>query len=96
MLREVIAPADEAGTLLVEDCGGVPRYDRAGQAAWDGWSGPRLAPRRLLGESLGAAAALQCVAAVEAIRVGKVDQAIAFALGGNEQAAGARFGRSVR
>jgi hypothetical protein len=92
-LREEIAPEDEPNTLLVDGLCGVARADRAERMAWETWSGPRLSPRTITGEALGASAAFQCVAAVEAIRAGRADQAIAFALGGNEQAAGARFGR---
>lgn len=92
-LRGEIASEDEPATLLVDGRCGVTRIDRAERVAWENWSGPCLSPRAITGEALGASAAFQCVAAVEAIRAGRVDQAIAFALGGNEQAAGARFGK---
>jgi len=92
-LRAEIAPDDEPGTLLVDGRCGIHRIDRAEQAAWENWSGPRRSPRQITGEALGASAAFQCVAAVEGIRAGRADQAIVFALGGNEQAAGARFGK---
>jgi 3-oxoacyl-(acyl-carrier-protein) synthase len=92
-LKEKIAAEDEPETLLVDGRCGIGRIDRAEACAWENWTGPRLSPRRVAGEALGASAAFQCVAAVEAIRAGRVDQAIAFALGGNEQAAGARFGK---
>ena len=92
-LREKIAPEDEPATLLVDGLCGIARVDQAERAAWENWSGPRLSPRTITGEALGASAAFQCVAAVEAIRAGKVEHAIAFALGGNEQAAGVRFGK---
>jgi len=92
-LRAEIAPEDEPATLLVDGLCGVARVDRAERLAWKNWSGPRLSPRTITGEALGASAAFQCILAVEAIRAGRADQAIAFALGGNEQAAGARFGR---
>lgn len=92
-LRETLAAGDEPGVLLVDSLTGVTRFDRPEREAWGDWSGPTWSPRTLLGESMGAAAALQCVAAVEAVKSGRATGALAFALGGNEQAAGARFGR---
>lgn len=92
-LRETLAPEDEPSTLLIDGRCGIGRVDRAERTAWENWSGPRLSPRAITGDAFGASAAFQCIAAVEAIRAGRMDQAIAFTLGGNEQAAGARFGR---
>lgn len=91
-MRRVLGGGDEKDTLLVEGTVGIPRIDAAEQRAWSDWSGPRLCPRKILGESMGAAAALQVVAAVESIRSGICKQAVVTALGGNQQAGGALLG----
>lgn len=90
-LREAFGPLD--GALLVDGCCGVARYDAAERAAWADWNGERLSPRTILGEMLGASAAVQCVVAAEAVKAGRTARAVVTALGGNEQAAGALFGR---
>jgi 3-oxoacyl-(acyl-carrier-protein) synthase len=91
--RAALGAADDGHTLLVDGCVGVPRWDRAERRAWTDWTGPRWSPRALLGEALGAAAAQQAVAAVEAVRRGLAGRAIACAAGGNQQAAGVMVGR---
>jgi 3-oxoacyl-(acyl-carrier-protein) synthase len=87
-IRAKLAPCDDGSTLLVDGRAGVTRYDHPETKAWADWTGPRWSPRMLLGESLGAATALQVVAAVEAIRSGKFSQAVITATGANQQAAG--------
>ena len=83
---------DDKDTLLVDGAVGIPRIDAAEQRAWSDWTGSRLSPRKVLGESMGAAAALQVVAAVGSIRSGACKQAVVTALGGNQQAGGALLG----
>jgi hypothetical protein len=51
----------------------------------------RLAPRVRLGEAFTAAAAWECVAAVDALRQGKFPAASVAVAGINQQAIGARF-----
>ena len=54
----------ETGSILIDDCCGVPRQDRDELRAWSGrtWKA-RHSPKRLLGESMGASSALQLVLA---------------------------------
>jgi len=68
--------------ILVDDATGCRRSDAASLAAWQDWTGPRLSPRRLLGEAPGASAALQCVIAAEHVRRGDHAHAIVCATGG--------------
>jgi hypothetical protein len=67
------------------------KHDQPENEAWAGWHGIRLSPRRIVGESLGASAALQCVIAIAMLRSGDCSKAIVTSVGGNEQAAGAVF-----
>ncbi len=91
-LREILRGGDEGTSLLVDGTIGIPRIDRAESGAWQDWTGDRLSPRRILGESMGASAALQVVVAAASIRSGTVQQAVATALGGNQQAGGLVIG----
>ena len=74
------------GTLLIDDATGCPRSDAPGLAAWQDWTGPRLSPRRLLGEAPGASTALQCVLAAAAIRSGTSTTSVVSAIGADQQA----------
>ncbi|RYD34026.1 MAG: hypothetical protein EOP87_09965 [Verrucomicrobiaceae bacterium] len=91
-IREILRSEGEDAALLVDGTIGIPRIDRAEADAWKDWSGARLSPRHILGESMGAAAALQVVAAVASIRSGTCRQAAATAVGGNQQAGGLLIG----
>ena len=79
------------GDLLCDGLGDSPRTDAAELAAWRDWSGPRLSPKRILGEGLMAAAAWQCVAACDAVATGRFEAATVSLVGSNHQAIGARF-----
>jgi 3-oxoacyl-(acyl-carrier-protein) synthase len=80
--------ADPAADMLVDSCTGV-RWADAGEAdVWGDWSGRRLSPRRVLGEPLGASAALQTVVAVAALQAGAARRALVASTGGNQQALG--------
>lgn len=91
-IRRLLDPTGSPDTLLVDGRNGIPRVDAPETEAWSDWTGQRLSPREILGESMGASAALQCVAAVESIQRGRCSQAIVTATGGNQQAGGALFG----
>ena len=65
--------------------------DGAEEQAWDGWPGRRLSLKRLVGEGLMAAAAWQCVLAVDALSRGPANEAMVSVAGCNQQAIGARF-----
>lgn len=92
-LARDLGAVDDGATLLSDGRVGVARFDRAENEVFAGWSGPRISPRIPLGDSLGAAAGLQTVAAVEMLRAGQAGRAIVTAVGGNEQVAGAAFGK---
>jgi 3-oxoacyl-(acyl-carrier-protein) synthase len=81
-------PPQGPGELL---CASRARRDAAETAAWQDWTGPRLAPKAILGEAFAASAAWQCVAACDAIRRGGFTAANVSVVGANQQAAGARF-----
>jgi len=79
------------GELLCDGIGDSRRTDAAELAAWRDWAGPRVSPKKILGEGLMAAAAWQCVAACDAVAGGKFAAANASLVGSNQQAIGARF-----
>jgi 3-oxoacyl-(acyl-carrier-protein) synthase len=79
------------GELLCDGIGDSPRTDAAETAAWRDWTGPRISPKRILGEGLMAAAAWQCVAACDAVASGRFAAANVSLVGSNQQAMGARF-----
>ena len=87
-IRHTLSPEDDGATLLVDSLTGVRRFDRAETLAWSDWSGPRWSPKRVLGESMGAACALQVVAAVEALKSRTFKQAVVSSAGSNQHAAG--------
>jgi hypothetical protein len=80
-----------AGELLCDGLGDSPRTDAPERAAWRDWTGPRVSPKRILGEGLMAAAAWQCVAACDAVANGRFAAASVSLVGSNHQAIGARF-----
>ncbi len=90
LMREQLAPSS-ATELLCDGLGGSPRADAAEHAAWCDWTGPRLSPKRTLGEGLAAAGAWQCVAACQRIMSGEFASAAVSLVGSNQQAIGARF-----
>ena len=77
--------------LLCDGIGNSRRTDAAEFAAWRDWTGPRISPKRILGEGLMAAAAWQCVAACDAVANGRFAGANVSLVGSNQQAMGARF-----
>ena len=82
------------GELLCDGLGASPRTDAAELAAWRDWTGPRVSPKRILGEGLMAAAAWQCVAACDAVASRRFAAANVSLVGSNQQAIGARFARA--
>jgi len=80
--------------LLCDGIGNSPRTDAAERGAWSHWTGPRVSPKRILGEGLMAAAAWQCVAACDAVANGRFAAANVSLVGSNQQAIGARFVRA--
>jgi 3-oxoacyl-(acyl-carrier-protein) synthase len=84
-------PVGNTTELLCDSTQGVPRLDAAEAAAWAGWQGARISPKKILGEGLMAAAAWQCVLAVAALKEGRHGAANVSVVGCNQQAIGARF-----
>lgn len=89
-------PAGSANELLCDGLQGCRRLDAAELAAWEAWPGPRLSPKKVLGEGLMAASAWQCVAACDALARGAFNTAAVSVVGCNQQAIGARFVRASR
>jgi 3-oxoacyl-(acyl-carrier-protein) synthase len=87
-MRQRLDVADQGATLLLDSLSGIQRFDLAESTTWSDWNGPRWSPKSVLGESMGAAAAFQVVAAVNAIKSGAFQQAVISAAGSNQQAAG--------
>jgi hypothetical protein len=79
------------GELLCDGIRDSPRTDAAELAAWGDWTGPRISPKRILGEGMMAAAAWQCVSACDAVAGGRFAAANVSLVGSNQQAIGARF-----
>lgn len=79
------------GALLCDGRLNLPSLDRAETEAWRSWKGGRLSPKNVLGEGLMAAAAWQCVAAVDAVTRGTAREALVNVAGCNQQVIGARF-----
>jgi hypothetical protein len=86
--------AGSADELLCDGLQGCRRLDAPELAAWQDWAGPRLSPKRVLGEGLMAASAWQCVAACDALAGGRFNAATVSLVGCNQQAIGARFTRA--
>lgn len=79
--------------LLCDSRLGLKRADRAEEAAWFDWPGPRLSPRTVFGEGLMSGAAWQCVAAVDGLQQSRYDAATVSVVGCNQQAIAAEFVR---
>jgi 3-oxoacyl-(acyl-carrier-protein) synthase len=94
LLNGASLASDFKSALLIDGLQNVPRVDAAEAAAWGDWAGTRLSPKMIFGEGLMAAAAWQCVLAVEALREGRCVEAVVSIVGCNQQAVAARFGNS--
>jgi 3-oxoacyl-(acyl-carrier-protein) synthase len=79
--------------LLCDGLQGLTRADHDEQTAWSDWSGKRASVKTIFGEALMAAAAWQCVAAVDALRENAYDAANVSVAGTNQQAIAAQFVR---
>jgi len=89
-------PPEGRSEFLFDSMNDSPRADAAESGAWADWRGPRISPKRVLGEGLMAAAAWQCVAACDWIASGKCVAANVSLAGQNQQAVGVRFHRASR
>jgi 3-oxoacyl-(acyl-carrier-protein) synthase len=84
-------PAAAPRQLLVDGLQNVPRFDAAESKAWRDWPGARVSPKSVLGEGLMAAAAWQCIIAVDALTQNNYTAANVSVVGSNQQAIGAHF-----
>jgi hypothetical protein len=84
----------EKSSLLCDGLQGVWRLDQDEREAWEDWAGARCSPKLVCGEAFAAAAAWQCVAAVDALNHGEYASANVSVVGCNQQAIAAQFGRS--
>ena len=87
-------PDGVADSLLVDGTQDLRHYDAPEIEVWRDWAGTRLSPKKLLGEGLMAAAAWQCVAAIDALQQGRCSDAHVSTLGCNQQAIGGLFSRT--
>lgn len=84
-------PRCSSNHLLCDGLRNLPQLDAAETAAWQDWSGARLSPKTILGDGLMAAAAWQCVLAIDALRQKGHAAASVSVVGCNQQAIGANF-----
>jgi hypothetical protein len=89
--RSQLGPATQ-GTVLCDGLQGSARTDRHEAEVWLDWPGPRVSPKRILGEALMASAAWQCVAAADLVQR-EHPAAIVSIAGCNQQAIASLFGR---
>ena len=92
LARADLAPA-QPDELLCDGLQGARRTDLDEASAWNEWTGPRLSVKRILGEGLAAAAAWQCVAAVDSLAANRFPAATVSVVGCNQQAIAAQFQR---
>lgn len=85
----------QQNALLCDGIQGIRRLDLAENEAWRDWTGARLSPKRVFGEAFVAAAAWQCVAAIDALNQLGYTSATVSVVGCNQQAIAARFGRGA-
>ena len=88
-------PKAVAGHLLVDGLQNLPRFDAAETNTWRDWPGARISPKTVLGEGLMAAAAWQCVVAIDALKRDGYTAANVSVVGSNQQAIGAHFLKAV-
>jgi len=79
------------GALLCDGLQGAPRPDRQEAEAWAGWHGPRISPKRILGEALVVSTAWQCLAVTDLLQSQKYPEGVVSVAGCNEQAIMARL-----
>jgi hypothetical protein len=89
--RAELAQWNGSFDLLLDGLLGSSRADRDEAAAWSDWQGPRLSVKKVCGEGFMAAAAWQCVAAVEALRDNRASTATVSIVGCHQQAIAAQF-----
>lgn len=84
-------PPGNSKSLLCDSLQQLFRLDGPEAAAWQDWPGARISPKTILGEGLMAAAAWQCVTAIDALGQRQYAAANVSVVGCNQQAIGASF-----
>jgi len=84
-------PACSANQLLADGLQNLSLLDAAEADAWQDWRAARISPKTILGEGLMAAAAWQCVVAIDALNQCGYTAANVSVVGCNQQAIGAHF-----
>lgn len=77
--------------LLCDGLTGYSRFDDDEAPLWENWCGPRISPKRTVGEGLGTSGAWQVVSALGMTARQPVEQAWISCVGVNEQVIGAIF-----
>ena len=83
-----------AGALLVDSTSHEKGISTEEHFLWHDWTGPRLSPKKILGEGLMASSAWQIVAAADALQNDRASEAIVSIAGFHQHALGARFSRT--
>jgi hypothetical protein len=83
--------SEDQSSLLCDGLQGVAHIDCPEEKAWRDWPGPRLSAKKVLGEGLMAAAAWQCIAAIDALQRRACSAATVSIVGCNQQAIAAQF-----
>lgn len=83
----------QANELLVDGRIGLAKADAVENRVWSAWPGPRVSPKRLLGEGMSAAVGWQCVIALDRLthQSPPLSASRVIAIGCNHQAVGAVF-----
>jgi len=84
-------PLGSSDELLCDSAQDIRRLDAAESSAWADWCGTRISSKKILSEGLMAAAAWQCIVAIETLKRGRQSAANVSVVGCNQQAIGARF-----
>lgn len=84
-----------ANTLLCDSTSNERGISKQEHSLWSGWSGPRVSPKRSLGEGLMASVAWQLVIAADAIATRNADEALISVAGFHQHAIGAKLIRSA-
>jgi len=84
-------PSSGDNVLLCDGVQNLGMTDMAEKQVWSDWQGPRISPKLILGDGLCAAAAWQCVLAIQRLRQKRESAAIVSVVGCNQQAIGAYF-----
>jgi len=90
-MRLALPSNSQSRELLCDGTIGLPRADRDEEEAWADWPHARLSVKKVFGEGFMAAAAWQCIAAVDALQRPGYAAANVSIVGCNQQAIGARF-----